>query len=312
MGVKERVDRIANNRNFSMATEPTMAKIEVSGFCPLNCKFCYQKEMKQEKDRRAGALMSLMDFMSAYDYVKTFPSIKEIGLFYMGESGAHPDLPEFYKQVKSGGYFTFLTTNGVFSSNILRAIPYIDSLKVSWNYTGLTDFLEKTGTNAHYYYAIKENIKLFYDECHRHGKQLAISTVLDHQGREAYESALKQLPYDEHYWIPLQNQGGTQEAGREGVLGEDDHKVSPVPCWSLFRGIYVDSQLNIRVCCYGHSKEHILGNIKNIKRSDCIMGIAQTLKEDNPYEELRQKYREMHLNHCPPKFCNECLRKENG
>jgi hypothetical protein len=58
----------------------------------------------------------------------------------MGESGLHPKLYNFYKKIYNN-YYTFLTTNGTIISNILPAIKYINSLKVSWNYSDEDDFI---------------------------------------------------------------------------------------------------------------------------------------------------------------------------
>lgn len=84
----------------------------------------------------------------------------------------------------------------------MDSIPYVDSLKVSWNYKDITDFRKKTGQNERMYETIIENIKTFYEICHINKKKLAVSTVLD-CNKEDYEEAISNLRFDEHYWIPL-------------------------------------------------------------------------------------------------------------
>ena len=259
MSVKERVDNISRNNNLNINTPYTAAKIEVSGICTLQCNFCYNKIMRQNNIRQK--IMAPKDFQFVLDSLRQIETIKEVGLFYMGESALCFYLKKYYQKLKDLGYFTFLTTNGTLYRAIVEAIPYIDSLKVSWNYKDIHDFHEKTGFFDEQYNAIKENIKRFYRECHKYHKKLTISTVLD-SNRQDYDNSLKELIYDDHYWIPLQTQGGTYNNGLDGVVGEDDNKVSPMPCWSLFKGIYIDVDLNVRACCYGHTKEHILGNLK--------------------------------------------------
>lgn len=244
--------------------------------------------MKENCQRQR--FLSTEEFQLAYDYVKGFPQMKEIGLFYMGESGLHPYLAWFYQKVKQDGFFTFLTTNGTCLQTIIEAIPYIDSLKVSWNYRDARDFCKKTGSPAGYYQRIQQNIQAFYETCHAYGRNLAISTILDDE-KDAYDQALSEIPHDEHYWIPLQSQGGTQSQGLDGVVGESSLPSSPIPCWSLFKGIYVDSELNVRTCCYGHKPEHILGNLKTDKK-------------------IRNKdsFKSQHLHHEIPAICRDCLR----
>lgn len=96
-------------------------------------------------------MMTESDFECVLRFLKTVPSMKEVGLFYIGESGLHPNLSFFYRRLKEEGYFTYLTTNGTAASNVLRAIPYIDSLKVSWNYADVQDFALKTHADASMY-----------------------------------------------------------------------------------------------------------------------------------------------------------------
>ena len=95
---------------------------------------------------------------------------------------------------------------------------------------------------------------------------------------------------DEHYFIPLQTQGGTFDIGTDGVVGEADNPVNPIPCWSLFKGLYIDCDLNIRTCCYGHNKDHILGNIKDNNVQDHTI------------------YKQQQLNGKIPNICKKCLR----
>ena len=104
-----------------------------------------------------------------------------------------------------------------------------------------------------------------HSECSRNSKKLAVSTVLDTK-KEDYAASLALLQYDEHYWIPLQTQCGINSAGADGVVGESEHIRSPLPCWSLFKGLYIDADLNVRTCCYGHNACHVLYNIREAKK----------------------------------------------
>ena len=293
MSVRERVQKISQNTNLNINTPFTTAKVELTGCGTLGCWFCDHLSMKKNNIRQH--MMSQEDFEIALEYLKRFDSLREVGLFYMGESGLHPLLDRYYRCLKKAGYFTFLTTNATVITNILKAIPYIDSLKVSWNYKNEDDFNHNFSLGVGQYNTIIENVKILKAECNKFGKPLAISTVLD-TCKEDYTDSLSELVYDEHYWIPLQNQGGTQECGADGVIGEDSHKVSPLPCWSLFKGIYIDCDLNVRLCCYGHSNEHILGNLHN--------GI-DSIKSNN---DIKLKQLSMKVT----SQCMHCLRQTTG
>lgn len=284
--IKERIDAVANNKNLTINTPITTAKIELTGVCTLQCNFCFNSAMRNNNLRQR--YMTDEDFNRVLTYLKLYPDLKEVGLFYMGESGLHPKLAEYYKRLKELGYFTYLTTNATYIDNIIKAIPYIDSLKVSWNYSSKSDFVKKTGCHSNIYENIKKNIGILYGECQKYNKPLAISTVLDTDKKE-YEPTIKNLPCTEHYYIPLQTQGGTIKEGLGGVVGQSENMSTKIPCWSLFKGLYIDCDLNVRTCCYGHSKEHILGNIK-----DEVSYNKKDLKE-------------MHLRGITPSICQKCL-----
>ena len=292
MSVAYRVQSISKNDNLNINTEITTAKIELTGKCTLSCQFCANKNFAEHNVRQT--IMTEEHFEKVIKAINNVKTLKEVGLFFMGESGLHPLLSVFYKKLSEAGYFTYLTTNGTIIYNILKAIPYIDSLKVSWNYKNKEDFMAKTNKSSLLYDNIITNINILYEECHRYNKKLAISTVLDSK-KEDYESSLSQLKYDEHYYLPLQSQCGII-TGENGVIGTYDNPVSPLPCWSLFKGLYVDVDLNVRTCCYSHSPEHILGNI---------------LEEDiNVILNRKNILKKLQLEKVVPKICTQCQKHD--
>lgn len=295
MTVQDRVQLISDNTNLSLDTKITTAKIEITGVCTFKCHFCYQREMIVKNERQT--FMSDTDFNQVLKYLKLYPDLKEVGLFYMGESGLHPKLADYYKQLKELGYFTYLTTNGTCLESVKKAIPYIDSLKVSFNYLldGSNDINEITGTNYIPITKIIDNINIFAKECKKHSTEFALSTVIDETkyNKESHNKTMNYLfPTIFHYYIPLQTQGGYNDSGLGGVVGETESKVNQIPCWSLFKGLYIDVDLNIRTCCYGHTDKHILGNIKD-------------MKVVNKQELLQQ-----HLSNQVPDICKECIKNK--
>ena len=295
MTVQDRVQLISDNTNLSLDTKITTAKIEITGVCTFKCHFCYQNTMIAKNERQS--FMTDTEFNQVLEYLKLYPDLKEIGLFYMGESGLHPNLAQYYKQLKKLGYFTYLTTNGTCLESIKKAIPYINSLKVSFNYLldGSNDIHEITGTNYIPITKIIDNINIFAKECKKYNTEFALSTVIDESkyNKESHSKTMDYLfPNIFHYYIPLQTQGGYNNKGLGGVVGETESKVNQMPCWSLFKGLYIDADLNIRTCCYGHTDKHILGNIKD-------------MKVVNKKELLQQ-----HLSNQIPDICKECIKNK--
>ena len=291
--LKNRVINISRNDNLSLDTPPSTVKIELTGRCTLDCVFCNHHSMKEKNIRQK--LLSRENFNIILQQILTISSVQEVGLFYMGESAIHPLLKDFYKELKKYEYFTYLTTNATIIKNIIPAIKYIDSLKVSWNYKNIEDFVWKTRSPGMVYNQIISNIYELNNICQSVGKHLTISTIMDSSKNE-YISTLKKFDGIDHYWLPLQTQCGNNKVGIGGVSGELDHMVKSIPCWSLFKGIYIDVDLNVRMCCYGHHDEHTLGSLKN-------SSLSEILKSDKVIQ-IKQK----HLQGDIPPECYSCLR----
>lgn len=289
--VQERVQAISCQDNLNLYTMPTSAKIEISGICSLQCNFCFQQQLRKQNIRQK--LMGIDDFLLVIKYLQSIKTITEVGLFLLGESTLNSNLSLYYRLLKEKQYFTFLTTNGTKLDTLIQALPFIDSVKVSWNYVDVYDFVKKTNQSAAVFNQIQQNINTLYNEVHKHNKELTISTVLDRPKAE-YKDILKTLKYDHHYWIPLQTQCGYNNIGIDGVVGEDQQMRKQLPCWSLFKSVYVDVDLNVRSCCYGHYDKHILYNLHN----------TPSFKFTDEYLLMRSKQLNMKI----PVQCKECLR----
>ena len=298
-GIVERIRHVSDNTNFSLDTKVITAKLELTGICPMQCSFCYNKIMKEKNERQR--IISDYDFKLMLDAMDELGTIKEVGLFYMGESTIHPKLCDYYRILKNRGYYTYLTTN-LFVNTITDAIPYIDSIKVSWNYRNENDFKDtiKSDNWKNTMNNLIKNIKNLYVECHKNGHTLSISSVLrPGDTTEDYCKYMKLLPHDEWYFLPMQSQGGLVDlSGRDGVVGDFNKQVSPLPCWSLFNGFYVDCELNVRTCCYGNDSKHILMNLTKDKFT----------KEE--YYARKKEYMKMHLHHKIPNICTNCLKDQ--
>jgi hypothetical protein len=291
--IVDRIIQISKNTDLTLDIKPTTVKIELTGRCTLDCTFCNHHTMKEDNIRQE--MMSEHNFYIILNNLMSVSSIQEVGLFYMGESALHHRLHLFYRELKNNGYFTYMTTNASIIDNTLKALPYIDSLKVSWNYKNVDDFVKKTRSTSRVYQNIIQNIFILQEECKKLNKVLTISTIMD-SSKEEYNEALKKFEEIDHYWLPLQTQCGNNEIGVGGVSGELDHMVKSIPCWSLFKGIYIDVDLNVRMCCYGHQDDHIIGSLMNEKLSTIL----------NDSRLLRIKMQ--HLSGEIPKECRMCLK----
>ena len=66
--VKDRVDRISNNKDITMNTPYTTCKIEVCGICNMKCEFCYEKELARSNTRQKK--MNIEDLKLVLDTLK--------------------------------------------------------------------------------------------------------------------------------------------------------------------------------------------------------------------------------------------------
>lgn len=276
--IKDKAEKVMRNDDITIETKPTIARIELTGKCTLECSFCVNKDLK--KDNLRQNYLTDEDFDLIIDSLLDAKTITDVGMHYVGESGLHPRIAHYCKKLKEAGFNTYLTTNGTTVRNLLKAIPYIDNLEVSWNYKDSDDFENKTGRDEDVYVRIINNIHTLWNECHKRDKKLALATILEDGSQRNEYAVISLLPHDEHRFITLEEKQGKQ---------------SQLPCWSLFKGVYIDTDLNLRTCTYGHNNEHILGNLR-VDTIDDILENATPIKEQQLKNEV-------------PKICEKCFSK---
>ena len=296
LGIVDRMKDKHDNSNLSMGTKMDIAELELTGCCELNCRFCYNKELKKKEIRQK--FVSDDDVSIFLNTIKKIPSIKEVGLYGLGESTLHPYLSKYYKIMKEAGYFTYLTSNGVKTTNLVPAIPYIDSLKFSWNYKDEKDFHEKTGKKEDIMFDILNNINSIY-YTFSNMTSISVSVVLDvGESPSDYKDILEKLECKDVFFVQVLTQGGAYKYGKTGGgpnIIADGCKKS-IPCWTLFRGLYVDCDLNVRTCPYGNddTKPYILGNLKIDNIKDIMAN--------------KDYYKRMHLYGNCPDICKKCIK----
>jgi MoaA/NifB/PqqE/SkfB family radical SAM enzyme len=257
---------------------PRSVKIEVSPRCNYRCGFCAlrTREVQPKWD---------MDF----DLFKRITremwdaGVKEIGVFYLGESFMNPkllvDCIEYLKCELAVPY-VFLTTNGsmAFPEAIESCMRVgLDSLKWSMNAADEDQFEQIMGVSKRLFRRALANIKAarqIRDEKGYTTKLYASSIQYDGEQGERMKRLLAEhvLPYvDEHYWLPLYSMGAfaTQReeqlgyrpiAGNQGRVGA---LREPLPCWSAFTEGHVTAEGKLSACCFDATANWTMGDLNN-------------------------------------------------
>ncbi len=291
---------------------PRSVKVELTARCDYNCFFCASSQRLRDRDD--------MDF----ELFKTLASelrhsgVEELGLFYLGESFLLDWLPEAIEYAKKECRFpyVFLTTNGRLATAEKVSACFkaeLDSLKFSFNHSGRDQFQAVTGIDGKNYDVVLENIRkardvrdyLEIETGHRCGIY-ASSILYDDEQKEKMTKAVSEiLPFvDEHYYLPLYNQGAlTTEVSREhgyiptaGNQGRIGALRNPVPCWSAFTEGHITYDGNLSACCFDHSTDWQMGDLKEIS-------FIQAWHSE-PFRLLRRAHLDRDLSGTP---CRKCV-----
>ncbi len=156
MSITQRIDattRIPHEYQTPTPPAPRSVKIELSARCNYRCGFCAlrTREIQPKED---------MDF----DFFKRIcremreAGVKELGVFYLGESFMNPDLLAAairHAKQEAGFPYVFLTSNAslAFPTEVKRCFEAgLDSLKWSVNYADETQFAEIAGVSPKYFW----------------------------------------------------------------------------------------------------------------------------------------------------------------
>ncbi len=285
--MKKITDRIAKTSKVdkSQLNEypafPKNVKIEITSRCDLKCFYCTRsyKNVKQgdiDRDFLYRMLEELKDL-----------GVRDVGLFWLGESLLVKELPEYIAYAKKIGLeYVFITTNGRLASpSKIRALfdSGLDSIKFSINagnrkmYTDIcgVDALDKVISNvkyAHEYRALK------YPRGHKYpgrGKKPFIyaSTIFEPDKKSIFDEVnLKIKNYiDEHY--PLRLYGKyTFSDDRKGAYKEDittgRSLKSMLPCWSLFTEPHISYDGYMCACYCDHDERLYMADLKKMSLMD--------------------------------------------
>ncbi len=306
MTIKHRIDKVTHISNAylkEICPPPISVKIELTRRCNFKCKFCANSTLRGEKGDMERHLYERI--------VKELAElgVKELGVFFFGESFLAPWLPEAIYYAKTCGIeYVFLTTNGsiAYQDKIKECMEAgLDSLKFSLNSADKDQFQEITGVNAKYFDDIKDNIINAFKlrESEKHACKLYASYI-KYNGLQEKKMAIvvKELePYlDEIYSLPLYSQAARiSRTGWEisaGNRGRYDNMVSPLPCWALFQAAHINFDGTLNACCFAVDDEFIMGDLT--KQS--FMEVWNSLK----FRKLRRANLDKNVRGTP---CERCI-----
>ena len=272
--ITERIDAITKippDYRSTLPPCPKSVKVELTAVCDFKCFFCATSQGLRKAGNMKFELLEtiLRDMREA--------GVEEIGLFYLGESMLYKRLADAVALAKDIGFpYIFLTTNGRMATHLrVEAVikAGLDSLKFSFNWADREQCEEVTGVDA--FEQVVKNIitaKAIRDEVeaetgHRCGLY-ASSIKYDGAQQRKMERAVANIRayVDEHYWLPLYNQGGfTPGAGGKetlaGNVGRLEAMRDPLPCWAVFTEGHVTYDGKLAACCFDHDGRFDMGDL---------------------------------------------------
>ena len=287
MTITERIDNITLIDEAHLGTiipAPHSVKIELTGRCNFRCSYCARSmRLREQQD---------MDFELYRNIISDMrrSGVRELGLFYLGESFLYPKLVEAISYAKEVGYeYVFLTTNGSIAwpehvEACMRA--GLDSLKFSLNYANEEQFTTLTNVKGKNFYRVIDNVRsahsvrdrVLNDTGHRCGLY-ASYIAYDDQQNQVMQPLLNDIEayIDEVYALPLYNQASFVQSVVDdlgytpvaGNLGRLDNIRTPLPCWACFTEGHVTWDGKLSACCFDHDGRFHMGDLTKHSFMDC-------------------------------------------
>lgn len=279
--IARRVDTVAGcDKGDHVAPIPLSVKIELTSRCNFKCAFCATSHGLRPKGD-----MDIRVFRRITSEMKE-AGVKEIGLFYLGESMLYHQLCMACRWCSDLGFDNvFLTTNGSQGTREKFEELFeagLTSLKFSLNYASPQQFIEIARVNVKFFDRIIANIKTARSArdsvFKKTGKwcQLSASSILyDGDQHDKMQELVSELrPYlDEVYELPLYTHGGYTEGeaaltpeqpGNQGRIGG---LVPALPCWALWQG-HVTWDAKLAACCFGHTDKFEMADLNKVSFQD--------------------------------------------
>ena len=306
MSITQRIDNITGmSEKYSHITPPApeSVKIELTGLCNFKCHFCGHGQRLRE----TGEMDK--EFYKKITKEMSDAGVKELGMFYLGESFLCKWLPEAIAHAKDVGFeYIFLTTNGSVSTpEKMEACMAagLNSLKFSLNYADEEQFKEITSVKGAYFHAMIDNIKAasrIRDEGKYNCGVYASYIMYDGEQGERMAERVKEIePYvDELYALPLYNQAALVEnenwefvAGNRGRYG---NMRDSLPCWSIFTEGHISFDGRLSACCFDHDNRFNMGDLNDV-------GFMEAWHSEK-FQELRKAHLKKTVKNT---ICEECV-----
>jgi MoaA/NifB/PqqE/SkfB family radical SAM enzyme len=278
---------------------PISVKIEMTARCNLKCWFCATKDSLRTKgDMDFDLYTKIVD-----DILNV--GVKEIGLFYLGESFLYNKLPEAIKYAKDAGCnYVFITTNGscIKRDKLKKCFEAgLDSLKFSFNWLDKEQCKQMSGVDC--FDKIIETIKTSRELVDKYNFKCSLyasSIRYNDEQNERMKETIKLIePYiDEHYWLPLYNQAGfiDDRTCNAGNVGRYDNQRSSIPCWQVFTEGHITFDGKLTACGFDHNGDFEMGDLTKISFMDAW--------NSDKFQDLRDH----HLNkQLKGTVCEECF-----
>lgn len=292
--ITDRIDNVTGIHQRYLDTvipAPISCKIELTANCNYRCSFCVKsiRPDNGEMDRKFYSRI----IREMYSY-----GVRELGVFFIGESFLCQWLPEAIKEAKEVGYpYVFLTTNGsAANSKKLKACMEsgLDSLKFSLNFYDANQLSQVAKVSDVYFQkaidAVKEARRI-RDEGGYDCGIYASSIAFDGEQGDKMRAVVDEiLPFvDEHYWLPLFSmREASEKAGMKPIVGNPGRLAKmrePLPCWSAFTEAHITKDGKLVACCFGAGLD-----------SNMVMGDLNETSFDAAWNSVKfQDLRESHL-----------------
>ncbi len=258
---------------------PKSVKIEISPRCNYRCGFCAlrTRQVQPKWDIDFELFKRITREMSE-------AGVKEIGVFYLGESFMGPkllvDCIAYLKRELAMPY-VFLTSNAsmAFPEAIDACMQAgLDSLKWSVNAADQAQFEKIMGVAGRLFYQALDNIQVAFELRKERGYKTGLyasSIRYDGEQQTKMEALLRErvIPYvDTHYWLPLYSMGAfateresqlgyRPTAGNQGRIGA---LREPLPCWSAFTEGHVTAEGKLSACCFDATANWTMGDLNKV------------------------------------------------
>jgi hypothetical protein len=259
--ISERIDNVTRISPEYMGTvipAPKSCKIEITATCNYACSFC-TKSLHPSDGHMDRALYSRL-IREVFD-----SGVREIGVFFIGESFTCKWLPEAIAEAKQVGFpYVFLTTNGSAATpeRVRQCMSAgLDSLKFSINFHSAAQLSEVARVSPTYWRKSIDNLKAARKVRDEGGYKCGIyasSIKFDGAQGEAMQSVIAEIKgyCDQTYLLPLYGMSGASSAAgwkpQPGNPGRLDAMRDPLPCWSVFTEAHITKDGLLSACCFGN------------------------------------------------------------